>query len=205
MPVQIKWPTSGRRIDTPNGAFLAWGRADDTIVDVSGTCRSVAQPSIVSEGRTIYYSPCRRSCPERRYRWGILFRVPEAGEYRLTVVGEADDGTTSSSSLVLTVKFVYAITIGWPDPNEDITAYADDFTPYGYLTQNPLGAVTLKDTSPNQNSVALLYSYGDYTDYQVWTAQFATVPAVVSPVTYTLNAQDSTGASAQSPGLIVTS
>ena len=53
------------------------------------------------------------------------------------------------------------VTVTFPSNGDNITDEADDFMPYGGLTQHPLGTVSLKSTTGN--SVQLLYSYGDCT------------------------------------------
>ena len=204
MALEISRPTANSSIRSANGAFPVSGRAGESIASVTGVCRSVKHPGLVIEGKTIFYSADPSAGAATRYRWVILFRVPEAGEYRLTVNGNSDSGTLSSASVVFTAELVTARVAGitWPTNDEDITAYADDFTPYGTLVGNPLGSVSLKDS--NNNQVTLLYSYGDYTDLDIWTAQFDTVPAVESPVDYTLTVLDSMGLGQEVGGLTVT-
>lgn len=209
MPLNIKWPKAGYPVRTVDGAFPVWGRADHTIIDVVGLCRSMSRPDLIVKGRTISYYPHGSGTDDAKYRWMILFRIPEPGDYRVTVIGQTDHGATPSASVefstlsvakpVIAAKTARSITILWPDPDEDITDYKDDFSPYGVLTQRPLGSITMTGS----NDVPLLYSYGDYIDLQMWTAQFDTVPSG----TYALTVHDNLnpgGAVANALNLTVT-
>jgi hypothetical protein len=166
---------------------VAWGRADESIIDVSGTLRSTTHPELVVRGRTIAFYPHDQGREDTRNRWVIVFRVPVDGTYRMTVVGQAENGATPSQSVIFsTVNHDReAATVIWPDENEDISDYKDDFCPYGSLTANPLGVVTLTGS----HDVPLLFSYGDYTSLDLWTAQFDTVPSG----SYTLSVRDNLG------------
>ncbi len=89
------------------------------------------------------------------------------------------------------------VTVTFPSNGDNITDEADDFMPSS-CNLAPLGTLSLKSTTGN--SVQLLYSYGDCTVYDIWTAKFATVPKG----TYTLHVADSTGDGQNVSGLTVT-
>ncbi len=213
MALQIRHPQMNTSVIAYHYAFPIWGRADQSTVSVSGTCWPVQDPSQTIQGTTVFYYAEPGAEADVQYRWVILFRVPGPGDYQLTVTGSSDDGTVATANVTFSVPVPVpgslsvapghhmhptVVTVNFPSNGDNITDDADDFTPYGGLTQHPLGTVSLKSTTGN--SVQLLYSYGDYKEYDIWTAQFATVPKG----TYTLHAADSTGAGVNVSSLTVT-
>lgn len=189
MAVKIKWPTGARAVITIKGAFPVCGRAGAAITNVTGTCQSLSDPEVVVEATWVEYSP-RVNGTVGDARWLMVFRLPKAGEYRVTVTGIGGDGSQSSDVVQIATEDrdaspLGASSISWPSDGDNISSVADDFCPYGELDDFPLGSVTLTGS----HTVALLSSYGDYTTLNMWTAQFDTVP----PGSYTLAVKDSNG------------
>ena len=212
MALQIRHPQMNASVAACPLAFPVWGRADQSTLSVSGSCWPAQDPSQPIQGKTICYYDEPGAGADVEYRWFILFRVPAPGAYQATVTGSSADGTVTTASVTFSVfsddNIIASrdpdmgpglVTVTFPSNGEDITDEADDFMPYGGLTQHPLGTVSLKSTTGN--SVQLLYSYGDYQVYDIWTAQFATVPG---PAKYTLHVADSTGSGVNVSSLTVT-
>lgn len=209
MAVQLSFPRANQPVKTSHGAFAVFGRSDAEVKSVSGTCQLVNSSSAPVAGTQIF-PPSGPPQPHTQFihhpggdghpRWLIAFRVPVAGQYNLRVtvdtVQGADSVSLSNVQVDMTPPAHNSATISWPGSDEDISAYESDFCPYGELTPNALGSVSLVDS--NNNAVALLSAYGDPTDLQFWTAQFDTVP----PGTYTLSVSDTSQTQAsQSTGL----
>jgi hypothetical protein len=217
MSVTIKRPKKDSPpIRTQRGLFVAWGRADGNFLHVSGQCTAtgLSDPPEPIEGKAHYFLDSQTGS---FYRWIIVFRLPEDrdGAYRLTVTGYAKPtgstkpGTlapqttvwrdfTTSSARTTRQTLDGGLTILWPDPDEDITDYADDFVPYGN-TDEPLDTVMLVDNTNENNSPTPLYIYDDYSDLQFWAAQY---PTLVDQ-NYTLNVWDVSGDFATAANLTI--
>jgi hypothetical protein len=198
--VQITWPKSKKPIKGQR--FVASGWTDAAVFGVFGECRPKTQPGPAIMGRllTFHMEPARKD-RAFYYHWMIVFTLHEYGRYELRVTGLTADGQQEMARRDFTSRPVplRAITIAWPENNENITSEASNFAPYGGLTINPLGSVTMTDA--HSHVINPTYQYGDPTDLDMWTAQFPTIPAG----TWKLRATDSTGANvAVASGLIVT-
>jgi hypothetical protein len=195
--LQVTWPKSKKVIH--GRLFVASGWADETLIGVFGECRPRSAPGPVIRGRTVAYTMAEPQMGQRPYyRWMIAFRLPDKGRYELRVTGLTDQGRIEVQNRDLVARIPFAITTTSPENNDDISADASDFAPYGELTVNPLGTVTMTDTQ--NNVLNPTYQYGDCTDLDIWTAQFPTIPSG----TWTLRAADNTGTNVSTvTGLVV--
>lgn len=184
-----------------SGLVVASGRTDDRTWAITGKCWPLSNPERVLTGIPVAFF---RGKPKRGNdlaynRWLLAFKLTESGTYvlqvagrsagdadevkerqfRLMTAGDGDGGDDGPAAL--------AISITSHSNNDDITAEADDFMPYGVLTDYPLGTVTMTDAY--NNVIGPLHTFDDYQDLQYWTAQF---PPLGSGV-YTLQARDVTG------------
>lgn len=195
--VNIGWPKEKKPVPlTSHGVFVASGRASGDVLQVVGACWPIGDDDRAhrSEGKSIsYVENCRGEGPDKN-RWAMMFRLQDpipGGRYRLEVEGWNEKGKVVSDGVdfvlqgpTLAISTTLAITTTWPINNEDITDVRAEFVPYGDLVQFPLGAVTM--TPASGSPILPSYSYGDYTDYFCWYAQFP----IIGQGTYTLSAQD---------------
>src|SRR4051794_32704152 len=99
MPMKIFWPQDGlnkKPVVTSNapqarGRFVASGRASDNVCGLTWSCELISNTSVTggSNGLTFFR---HASGPQGRIRWSITIRVPQEGDYRLTVVGQKRGG-----------------------------------------------------------------------------------------------------------------
>jgi hypothetical protein len=195
--VQIKWPKPNHhRMKT--GVHVASGRADSSIIGVFGECRPASGTGPVIIGRTFAYYLSGAAHSPRHYRWMIALRVPDSGDYELTVTGLTAAGDAARDRTTFTVRGAHFLGITHPQTDDDITAEADDFVAYGDLSEVPLGIVSMEDSQ--QNVILPVHTFGDYTDLLFWSAQFPTLAAE----TYALHAEDANGVGGTSSNLTVT-
>lgn len=191
---------------TPKGVFIAWGRCHMTVSRVTGQCVPDGGGAAVRS----LHSHCSLDPVSGEFqRWVLLFRLhglpylPTAVGYTLQATGLTANGPlppVTSHFRVGAAKGTFgAVTITWPTANEDISAYADNFAPYGTLSPDPLATVVLTDTDNPSLSPALIYSFDDPTDLQFWYAQFPTL----TDLHYDLDVADVNNGSDQAHGLFI--
>jgi hypothetical protein len=190
--VTIKWPKKDGSTQLESSLLVASGRAKPTIIGVSGVLERTDAPGSIPGVTVAFYLVHRDQNVQTKredsfYRWMILFKqIGSGASYTLTVTGRDATGRAYTDTCDFSTA-VRAVDVQWPSDNEDITDEKDDFTPYGDLTDYPLGAVKMYDSQSHQ--ILPVYTFGDYTDLDFWTAQFPSL----GPGTYTLHVEDSSG------------
>jgi hypothetical protein len=199
---ELGFPRDGFLVRTShparNGAPASWffvssGTRDESIVEVTGTCT----------GEKCQVNGIRVPFPdndETANRWSLYFRIPEdaAGTYELEVVGIDKQGERHRQTRKVSVGRAEGeklatpptSTIAWPSDGEDITAYTNDFEPYGDLGA-AIDILTLKYPPPSYgNTVNRLGYFEDFTTNYYWVGQFSTLPG---GQTFELRLKDNSG------------
>ena len=207
--IQIKWPKGGKE-EVDFRLLVASGRADVTILGVSGVCRPTSGGDPTPGKQVVYYLDGKGKQPF--YRWMILFKFPQPGEHELTVTGQTVGGEPEEERRRFTARassgddvdshanvasITAGITIDSHANGANITAEKDDFVPYGSLNA-PLGEVK---TTKSLGEIVLPDSkFSDPVIDQFWSAQFPSLPSE----TYDLHVEDnSAAAQADVSGLTV--
>jgi hypothetical protein len=200
--VEITLPANGQTIHaTAQQILVASGWATDDINSISGVCTDGTTGTPL---KVLHIAFNIHPAKPTRRKWCIVFKAAHPGLHTLYVTGQTKSGTTTSATpSTFTVRFAFGIGITWPDPGDlDISAYQDDFAPYGDLDKSPLLDVHMTDDLVPPNTYYPSYSYGDYTTFLYWTAQFGTLPSLPSGHTYTLTVIGG-GGTQTLPGLII--
>lgn len=189
----IKWPRAGNpRILYVSDLFIASGSLDRPIRSVYGECTRTSAPEV---GKVIRGKPAAIYPVRGVYRWMVVFRLPR-GSYSLDItVVDLEDGHSydrRTFSFQPGANPHRSLTINWPSDSEDITDQADDFIPYGDLTTNHLGLVSMTPSTTG-TPISPIHSTSDPVTLEFWSAEFDTLPALPSGDTYSLHAEDNQG------------
>ena len=196
--VNIKWPLDGNpRIPiSTNRIVLAMGLADDSVIGIGATFWRTSLPNTLYNATTIALYRCPKTNKAKTCfkRWIVAMRLPDENdaEYEVMVTAVDPTGAVADDRKVFHVSFNHLVKINSVQSDEDITAQAADFMPYGYLSDAPLGPVTMTDASFNVTDP--VYVFSDYLDLNFWCAQFPTLDTGV----YTLFVADVLGGSSDS-------
>lgn len=162
--------------------LVASGRADVTILCVSGVCKPTSGGDPIPGKLVAYYLDGKGKHPF--YRWMILFKFPKPGEYELTVTGvNAGEKPEQQRRRFFASVSSTGLTVEHPENGVDLTDEKDDFVAYGGTNQ-PLGTVEMKKslggTVPPDKTVS------DPQNEEFWSAQFPQL----SSGTYVLHVED---------------
>jgi len=184
--IEITRPSDGAHVDSTR-PLVASGRADRSVVKISGECRG-EKDSV--EGILAFFALDVTESPPC-YRWTLLFNLPAPGRYQLSVGGETATHPVEPVTIGITAEGrakamqPFIVHIDSHSDGDNITSEKDDFTPYGLLTERPLGVVTMTDSHGGITYPDATFS--DHVVLQFWSATFPPL----SPETYTLYVADS--------------
>jgi hypothetical protein len=119
----------------------------------------------------------------------------------LTVTGFDQNGDASPShSLTFTpqVEAYGLLDCTFPEPNQDITEWKDDFFPQGD-TDHDLSELWMYEESDPSTHIGYFDHFVDPYVYQIWYGEFVSLTSG----TYTLHAKSTSGDTIDIPGLTV--
>jgi hypothetical protein len=210
------------------GVFAAFGRADETIIGVVGTCTPKSDSGRPIRGALLDFRRATDKDGEKSYRWVIGFKLDPA-EYELKVVGSSESGPAATDTVEIGPPNESSLTLredhpdsssrihlplaplpGYPQPGDDISTKlgSGTFQPYGPLTDNSgLDTNSVRLELANSNLFIAARAAGGNAGDPTWWAEFDALTGPLVPgdmqEIFTLHLADTSGNILDIPDLIM--